>query len=160
MMEVEIVRRADGGGVLRCKRSDGSVTWQKQGRHAAFFAVHDLTHFAVETTLGFRRAFFGLIDEGWEIEETDGKSSRGALPLDAMIAESIVGLLDAERTSAAEWTVKEFNEARAPFEPVTQEDLSRIRNRRRQLFEQWSAVEPGSALKLVWETPVLETDPR
>ena len=156
MMEVEIVRRADGGGVLRCKRSDSSVTWQKQGRHAAFFAVHDLTHFAVETTLGFRLAFFGLIDDGWEIEETDGKGSRGALPLEAMVAESIVGLLDAERASAAEWSVKEFNEARAQFEALKEEDLARIRDRRRQLFKQWSAIEAGSALKLVWETPVFE----
>lgn len=150
MLQIEIVKRTDGAGVLRCTRSDGSVTWQKQDRHATFFALHDLTHFSVETTLGFRRAFFGLIDEGWEIEDTDGKGSRGPLPMDAMIAESIVGLLDAERASGAQWTAEEFNASRAQFEPVAQEDLSRIRDRRRQLFEQWSTVEPGSTLKLVW----------
>ena len=39
--------------MLRCVRADGSATWQKQtDRHAAYFALHDLTHFAVETELG------------------------------------------------------------------------------------------------------------
>jgi hypothetical protein len=51
-MKVEIVKRADGAGVLRCTRADGSVTWQKQEKHGVHFALHDLTHFAVETTLG------------------------------------------------------------------------------------------------------------
>lgn len=64
--------------MLRCVRADGSATWQKQeSRHAAFFALHDLTHFAVESTLGFQRGFFGLIAQGWEIEETTGKQARG-----------------------------------------------------------------------------------
>jgi hypothetical protein len=27
--------------------------------------LHDLTHYAVETALGYRRDFFGLITEGW-----------------------------------------------------------------------------------------------
>jgi hypothetical protein len=152
MLQVEIVKRGDGAGVLRCTRADGSVTWQKQHRRAAIFALHDLTHFAVETILGFRRAFFGLIDEGWEIEETDGKSPRGALPPEATVAECIVGLLDAERASSAEWTAEEFKAGRLQFAPVTDEDLLRIRDRRRQLFEQWAAVEPGSALKLIWDT--------
>jgi hypothetical protein len=150
MLQVEIVKRADGAGVLRCTRADGSVTWQKQ-RQGAFFALHDLTHFAVETTLGLRHGFFGLIDEGWEIDETDGKGHRGGLPPDAMIAEWIVGLLDAERASAAEWTAEEFRAGRLQTAPVTDEDLRRIQDQRRQLFKQWAGVEPGSVLKLIWE---------
>jgi hypothetical protein len=76
---IQITKRSDGGGLLRCVRADGSVTWQKQeSRHAGFFALHDLTHFAVESTLGFQRGFFGLIAEGWEIEETTGKQARAA----------------------------------------------------------------------------------
>lgn len=75
-LKIQITKRSDGGGVLRCTRADGSVTWQKQtDRHAAFFALHDLTHFAVESLLGFRRGFYGLMAEGWEIEDTTGKHS-------------------------------------------------------------------------------------
>ena len=83
-MRVQITKKADGSGVLRCVRADGSVTWQKQtDRHAAYFALHDLTHFAVETSLGLRRGFFGLIAEGWDIEDTTGKGTRGPLPPEA-----------------------------------------------------------------------------
>src|SRR5579862_7984108 len=100
MLNVQIVKRADGGGVLRCMRADGSVTWQKQKtQHAEHFALHDLTHFAVESTLGYRRGFFGLIAEGWEIEDTTGKGSRGALPPEAGEVELIVGMFDMERAS-------------------------------------------------------------
>jgi hypothetical protein len=57
-VRVQITKNADGSGVLRCVRADGSMTWQKQTDcHAAYFAPHDLTHFAVETRLGFRRGF-------------------------------------------------------------------------------------------------------
>ena len=92
-MKVQINKRADGSGVLRCIRADGSATWQKQtDRHAAFFALHDLTHFAVETTLGYRRGFFGLIAEGWEIDDTTGKGARGPLPPEAGEVEELVGL--------------------------------------------------------------------
>jgi hypothetical protein len=101
----------DGGGVLRCVRSDGSVTWQKQeSRHAAFFALHDLTHFAVESTLGLRSGFSGLIAKGWEIEETTGKSSRGPLPNEVREVEYIVGALDSERAAGAIWSGEDFNQ--------------------------------------------------
>ena len=73
MLKIEIVKQPDGAGVLRCTRKDGSVTWQKQTKHAAHFALHDLTHYAVESTLGCRQGFFGLVAEGWDIEDTTGK---------------------------------------------------------------------------------------
>ncbi len=143
--------------MLRCVRADGSATWQKQEKHAPFFALHDLTHFAVETELSLRRAFFGLIAQGWEIEETTGKSARGPLPAEAVEAECIVGALDAERASGAVWSADDFNHHLALHaesaglprpRTLTDEDLSRVRTRRAQLFAQWRAVEPGKSLDL------------
>ncbi len=148
-MLVQITKRADGGGVLRCVRADGSVTWQKQGRHAAFFALHDLTHFAVESTLGFERGFFGLIAEGWELEDTTGKGARGPLPAEAVEVERIVGLFDAERGSGAIWTVDEFNQ----FAALTSEQIAGVRSRRSDLFKQWFALPLGQTLDLEWGGP-------
>jgi len=151
-MRVEIVKRADGGGVLRCTRADGSVTWQKQGRHAAHFALHDLTHFAVESTLGFRQAFFGLIAAGWEIEDTSGKGTRGSLPPEAIEAERIVGLLDSERASGAIMTAEEMRDYYQvhgePLRALSDQDLQRIRTRRSELFAEWRAVPAGEAIEL------------
>jgi hypothetical protein len=158
---VQITKRSDGGGVLRCVRADGSLTWQKQeSRHAAFFALHDLTHFAVESTLGFRRGFFGLIAEGWDVEDTTGKGARGPLPDEAGAVEYIVGSLDSERASGAIWTAEDFNQHAAIHaasaglpEPrrLTDEELARVRARRARLFAEWRAVQPGDALELQFD---------
>lgn len=59
---IQLTKRADGGAVLRCVRADGSVTWQRhEGRQPAFFPLHDLIHYAVESELGFHRGFYGLV---------------------------------------------------------------------------------------------------
>jgi hypothetical protein len=53
MLLIQITKRTGGGAVLRCARSDGSVTWQKQdGKYAAFFALHDLIPSCNQTMTG------------------------------------------------------------------------------------------------------------
>jgi hypothetical protein len=151
-MLIQITKRADGTGVLRCIRDDGSVTWQKQNvRHAAHFSLHDLTHYAVETTLGTRRGFFGLIAEGWEIDDTTGKGDRGRLPPEAGYVENIVGMLDAERAGGAIWTSEEIHEfGSEAARSLTSEQIAAIRSCRSQLIQQWAAVPPGGVLELTF----------
>src|ERR1700689_2287616 len=132
MLLVQISKRADGGGVLHCTRADGSMTWQKQTRHAAHFALHDLTHFAVELTLGFQRGFFGLIAEGWEIGDTTGKGARGPLPAEAIEVEHIVGMFDTERGSGVLLTAEDFRSG--AMRQLTDEEIVRVRTCRGELF--------------------------
>jgi len=148
MLRIEIAKQTDGTGVLRCIRQDGSITWQKQTRQAAFFALHDLTHYAVETSLHYGRGFFGLIAEGWDVEDTTGKGSRGRLPEEAVEVEKIVGLFDSERGSGGIWTTEQFNE----FAPraLTEAEIQSVRSLRGSLFQQWSAVAPGEKLELTF----------
>src|SRR3954447_24839626 len=88
---IEFAKRKDGNTVLCCVRDDGSSTWQRnENQHARFFPIHDLTHYAVETELGYRRGFYGLIAEGWDIAETTGKTSPGPLPNEALEVEYLV----------------------------------------------------------------------
>jgi hypothetical protein len=150
MLLIEIVRQPDGSGLLRCTRSDGSVTWQKQSKHAAHFALHDLTHYAVETALGYRHGFFGLVADGWDLEETDGNSSRGGLPPEALEVERLVGLFDAERASGAVWSAGEF----INFAPrdLSEVQIQQVRALRTALFEQWAAIAPGQKLQLKFES--------
>jgi hypothetical protein len=146
MLQIEIFKRPDGAGVLRCTREDGSITWQKQTKHAAHFALHDLTHYAVETALGYSRGFFGLITEGWDVEETTGKGMRGPLPAEAVEVERIVGLFDSERATGSLWTTEEFNQ----FAPrvLSDEEIQTVRAMRARLFEEWFAIPPGGKLEL------------
>lgn len=136
---VQITRHHDGAGVLHCTRSDGSTTWQKQRfNQAVFFALHDLTHFAVQSVLGFRSAFFRLIADGWGIEETTGKSSRGPIPAEAVQnASGSFGcrtgefrLLDGGRFQPAFGAMHLETAGFSGQRKLTENDLARIRRRR------------------------------
>ncbi len=146
MLRIDIAKHPDGSTALRCTRADGSATWQKQTRHAAHFVLHDLTHYAVETALGYRRGFFGLIAEGWDAEDTTGKGARGRLPMEAVEVEQIVGLFDSERASGTLWSADEFN----GFAPrrLTADEIHKVHALRGSLFEKWFALTPGQALEL------------
>jgi hypothetical protein len=150
---VQISKRPDGSGVLRCTRADGSVTWEKREKHAGFFALHDLTHFAVETALVFRRGFFGLIAQGWGIEDTTGKGSLGPLPAEAAVVEQLVGAFDRERSSGGPWPVSEFNKFAAP-RVLTEEDLARVRALKGELAAQWFGLDSKGTLELEYSLDV------
>jgi hypothetical protein len=161
-LRVQLTKRADGGAVLRCVRADGSATWQRQdGPRARFFPFHDLTHFAVETTLGFRHAFYGLIADGWEIADTGGKGKRGRLPAESVLAEHVVGLLDRERVgAAAPLSAAEFNAQLEQLaasgrvegaRPFTDAELTAVRRLADTLHGRWAALPAGSTLELVFD---------
>ena len=160
-LRVSLTKHADGGSVLRCTRADGSADWQRHhGNQAVFFPLHDLTHFAIETELGVRRAFYGLLSEGWDIEDTTGKGKRGPIPPEALRVEHLVGAFDLERAGAANWSADELNAQATIFAtdrglppppPLSDEDLDRIRWRLGELFARWAAVEAGGTLELEFE---------
>jgi hypothetical protein len=159
-LKIQFTKRTDGSALLRCVRDDGSETWQKQqGDHAIFFPLHDLTHYAVETELGFGRGFYGLIAAGWDIEETTGKTARGPLPDEAIEVEYIVSALAAERASGAVSPAEEFNQLAKTFagskglsqpRPLTDADLTRVRSRMDELFLRWRTLAPGDTLELTF----------
>jgi hypothetical protein len=165
-LNIRIKKNADGSAVLTCTRADGSVTWQRQlGPHGAFFPRHDLTHYAVETTLGHANSFYGLVASGWDISDFGPPWKQGALPQEAGYTELIVGFLDSERASLARWSSDDFNDKAVIFyrdhkiadtpPMLSDDDLDRIRARRSELFEQWDAVKPGDALELTFDPDAL-----
>ena len=135
-LRVQFTKRTDGSVVLRCLRRDGSATWQRHEKQATFFSFHDLSHFAVETTLGFRSGFYGLIADGWDIPDTSGKGKRGKLPAASVLVEHVVGLLDRERIggasllSAAEFNaqIDEMAGVDPTRQPLTDTQLVNVRN--------------------------------
>jgi hypothetical protein len=163
-LRVQLTKRTDGAVVLRGVRADGSVTWQRQdGRNALFFPFHDLTHFAVETTLDFRQGFYGLLADGWEIADTGGKGARGPLPAEAVLVEHIVGLFDRERVGGATpLSATDFNAqvarlvaaGRVAAAPTfTDEQLAATRARIDALHDEWAALAPGATLELSFRRP-------
>ena len=159
-MTVQITKRKDGRAVLRCVRSDGSATWQRQdGDRALFFPLHDLIHFAVETELGFGSGFFGLLAAGWDIADTDGQGTRGPIPNEAIEVEYLVSAFSSERAGDSEATTDEFNQHASTFaqskglprpRTLTETDLTKVRSRITDLCGQWHALPAGETLEFVF----------
>lgn len=159
---IRIKRASDGSAALTCVRADGSVTWQRQlGPLGAFFPTHDLTHYAVETTLGYRRGFYGLIAEGWEISDFGDQQNKSAIPREAREAELVVGVFEMEHRMGTVWSPGELREQgeryaastsparnRLALPPLSDEVIARVRASRAALFEQWAATAPGDTLEL------------
>ena len=161
---IRIKKGTDGRTALSCTRADGTTTWQRQlGAQAAFFPKHDLTHCAVETTLGLGQGFYGLVSAGWDFADFGSPWPRGKLPPEANISEMIVGFFDLERRTGERGTISDLNRMLAEYFaenglPVqfqfTEDDLARVRAKRAELFAQWDAVPPGNALEVVFNPPV------
>lgn len=154
---IRIKKKTDGSAALSCVRADGSATWQRQeGRLGEFFPRHDLTHYAVETVLGHRRGFYGLVAEGWDLTDFGAPWPKGPLPADMDPSEGIVGLLDAERYQGSKMTIAELREradtaAAAFVAHLTDDDLDAVRARRAELFALWDALPAGEALELPFD---------
>ena len=161
-LTIRLAKHADGGATLTCVRADGSTTWQRQrGRQAAFFPRHDLTHYAVETVLGHRRGFYGLVASGWDVSDFGAPWPRGPLPADMDPSELLVGFLDAERAGVAAggtpWTASDLTAQAAGYfatrglaarPTVTEAQLAAIRARMAELFARWDALDADGVLEL------------
>ncbi len=147
-------KKADGSSVLHCLRPDGSATWQR--RQGPFFALHDLAHYAVETILGLRYGFFGMLAEGWNITDYGTPWPRGPIPdyarADAMLAESLAGFLDTERAMGAQQSAADFNDKfavdHALERRLTEAELTQVRAMNAELMGQWITLPLGQSLEL------------
>ena len=140
---------------LTCLRDDGSCTWQ---RSSDYFARHDLIHYAVETTLGYREAFFGLVAQGRDLDAFGTRDGvNDVYTLEEGWAEGLVGLLqlpsfgtplsDEEMTRLLATICAGHG---APVPPITTEQLAQIRSRVRALHETWEQVPEGGAMELTF----------
>src|SRR4051812_33910686 len=159
-LNIRLKHHADGSASITCTRDDGSITWQRQsGKLGMVFPPHDITHFAVETTLGYRDGFYGLLSEGWDIADFAAPWPRGEIPAQAREVELIVGCLDSERRSADRWTAADFNAhariyvsstrfSSMSVPELTDAQLDAVRQCRDACLARWHALPPGAALDM------------
>lgn len=146
---------------LSCTRLDGSVTWQKS-RHNGFFGPHDLLHYAVETTLGLRDSFFGLVAAGRSIASFSEPGTAASLPLEALHTELMVNQLMIETNYQGPSTAEVFNQTiadccaaskgdtLAPPAALTDAQLNQIRDRFAELNSTWRELAHGAKLELAF----------
>jgi len=167
-LTIRFKRHPDGSASLTCLRANGTSTWQLQnGSLGLVFPPHDLTHYAVETTLGYGNGFYGLIAQGWDIADFAKPWPKGTIPVEAQEVELIVGFFDTERRSFTEMTETEFNDhaerylaARKSTKPVaalltaphlSQEEIESVRRCRGDLLSRWARLAPGESLELAFD---------
>lgn len=155
-MTIRFTRGQNKPDTLTCRRDDGSCTWAALNQPAA----HDLGHYALETTLGFRQGFFGLLAQGWDIQgfgRPDPQTGRKPiLPPEALQSEVLVGLLDMERRSGHPPAHGAFVEMLTIacaglgliVPTLDAAHLDAIRARRAALVRQWAETAEGMSLEL------------
>ena len=149
-MIVRFTKGQDRPDTLTCVRDDGSSTWEP----SKVGVRHDLIHYAVETTLGYRDAFFGMVAGGRDIADFGTKNGRKDVytPEEGW-AEHLVGLLQwpavGGGTGLDDEALNAFQtQYGAP--PVPAEQLARIRAEIGALSARWAAIPPGGTLELVF----------
>ncbi len=134
---------------LTCIRDDGSVTWTHIHRG---FAQHDFAHYVVETTLGFRNGFFGLVAKGFDIPDFSRPTSKRPfkIPKEAMAVEPIVALLQAELWESFPEPLLHPDSQEIPAN-VTAEQIESMRQQLRKLLQHWENLMPGGTMMLEFE---------
>lgn len=146
---------ADWPGTLTCIRDDGSSTWQHS---TSYFAWHDLIHCAVETTLGYTEAFFGLVNAGKGLDDFGTRNGkRDAYTCQEAWAEQIVGLLQWPGAGGgADLTDEQFlqqlgavlADSACPAPDLSVEQLHAIKARMYALHGAWAKVPEGETMEL------------
>lgn len=156
-MEIIFTKTGRNEHVLSCRRSDGSVTWKHV---SSFFIIHDLCHYAVETTLPLKKAFFGMIQEGADITEFDLPKDQQNILLtgEAIFAEQLVNLLAIEYSQGrlenfmgifnAIYTNEDGSDLTSL---VTEKKLEEIRNAITEIMRRWQSLPENETLTLLFK---------
>ena len=159
-LSIRLKRHSDASASITLTRANGTVTWQRQqGSLALVFPQHDLTHYAVEQTLGFHGAFFGLVADGWDISDFAVPFPKGPVPLEAREVEMLVGLFDGMRAVHQVWNAAELNAemrvlandskfAGVQPRPLSDDDVARVRAVRNELIAKWKTTPRDESIEL------------
>jgi hypothetical protein len=151
-MKIDIRKNASKPNMLVCVRADGSTTWQSYENQSNFFPYHDLTHYVVETELGFRHGFYGMILSGRTVQETGAN-----VPNEGQVSETLVGILSTSgfgSTMTFEDVKTSVDQRLAgiglPSIELSESQLRVIRERCEEIFFQWHELAEGESLCLAF----------
>jgi hypothetical protein len=149
---VEIIfKKGNTKNSITCKRADGSATWSEAD---AFMIIHDLTHYAVESGLGMKQGFYGLVAGGLDITDFEKKQKirPDEIPAEGLRAELLVGLVLTERNDGKE--MNDFNEQYQELlkkfhlsaENIPLASVRRLREETDRLINKWKDLPVSSSL--------------
>jgi hypothetical protein len=157
-MLLQITRHTGKPQIISYQRDDGTATWMKADN---FFVQHDISHYAIEKTLGYTGAFMGMLNSGMDIRDFEDREKRLRLTVtrEACYAENMANLF---LIDAVNGNFDNFNEVLAAsfvnmqqaFDaPVlTNTEVDAVRQCLKDLLTQWTALAPEETMILHFET--------
>ena len=148
-----VVAKSD---IVVCVRPDGSKTSCAMPRQGIL--PHDAFHFVVETTLGWRDAFFGQVAAGASLDQIvtklHGEKVEWSKNPRALQSESLVECLQAEQwggaadpATFAETLAITCQRRGVPPPEITAEELDLVRVALREFGALWRPLAPGQSLE-------------
>ena len=153
-MEISFTKKAFKKHIISCKRADGSVTWMQSDD---FFVHHDLMHYAVETIMNYRNAFYGMLESGIDISDFELPKEKRTFSYstEALHSETLVGLINTELSQGnfedLQQVIREMYESNYPSiaaPEVRLESVARIKEKYEELVLNWMILAPNEKLIL------------
>jgi len=144
------ITKEHGGHRLICTRRNGTHT---QSAMDAGLPEHQLAHYVVEQELHLERGFFGLINEGYTIEQLSDTAVIRTLPAEAKMAEVLARNLQGLSSGAvAQSDLIARIEAEVPHAPKGLNDaiIVKMLGTYLALLQAWESVADGAGLELRW----------
>jgi len=160
-------KRADAAAQLTLVREDGTYTTGPVGSTDGYFPVHDLTHYAIEQTLGLRDGFLGLVAGGWEIRDFEVKGTAKRLSAETLFAECAAGELSRQTLMRDPSSLEDFIWAveiklhqtwpdyNSP--PISDAEFATIREVVATEWRRWRELPPNGTLELTFTGPRVAT---
>jgi len=132
--------------------------------------THDLAHYAVESALRFSKAFYGIINEGYNISNFELPKDQKPfavkpenLQKEAIVTEHIVNLLEVEFLNSGhnDMFIKELEavlkDNNLPFpKNLTEVTLHTIRNSYQNVYNQWLVLNEDQELRIDFKPSYLK----
>jgi hypothetical protein len=153
-MKVEIQKNSGSKNTIRFITKEEGIEWAYGDD---FMILHDLSHYAIEKTLGYTTAFFGLIKSGVKIKDFNDKATRDKMHLtnDAWYAEGLANLILIEYTQGQ---FENFNEVfkstlsktnpNTPFLAINELDIKKTRILFTDLVKKWKLLTEKETMEL------------
>jgi hypothetical protein len=153
-VKIQIKKRANSKHIISYVRDGLEPYWIEADN---FLVLHDLCHFAIETTLGYKTAFWGLVNSGINPSDFEDKEKRDRLNLsnEAWYAEHLANLFLIEYTQGTFENINEVfkqcmleNNPNITIKQFSDTDIAAIRTSLYHLIDNWNMVEEGKFFSL------------
>ncbi len=161
-LQIRIKKEYKQPSTLSCTREDGSITYAKLQLD---FEIHDIAHYVVEKQLQLKNAFYGLLCQGYQIndfmlpkKERPEALQPEKLPPEALATEHLVNLLtidfvQSEQQMEVSKTLKSIldeNSLAFPENPTGEKVLS-MQKELAVLMAKWNALPYNQTLEMTFE---------